>query len=89
MRSLPVLGWRRVGDCNRCGECCRSGDPFGGTLGPPAVVGACAKLVRDGVAFACSDRSGAYYLSGCASWPNDPKHIAPYPSCSYRFEPVT
>lgn len=91
MRPLPVLQWRRIGECNRCGECCRSGDPFAGTEGRPAIAGACPKLARDGEVYACTDRSAAntYYTNGCALWPSHPKHTAPYPSCSYRFEAVT
>ncbi len=91
-RDLPVLRpqWRRVGECNRCGECCRSGDPFNGERGAGPVAGACPLYAvgADGLGI-CTDRTDHYYSIGCAHWPSSPHHIVDYPSCSYRFEPVT
>lgn len=88
---LPLAepAWRRVGECNRCGECCRSGDPFNGELGAPSIAGACPLYRESDGLGACADRAHPYYLGGCASWPSEPEHIADYPSCSYRFEPVS
>jgi hypothetical protein len=36
----------------------------------------------------CVDRQGAYYLSGCVSWPSVPGHVAHIAECTYRFERV-
>lgn len=101
MRRLPVLnagvtldrdgvGWRRLGECNRCGACCRSGDPYAGERGPGPVAGACPFYREEGGVGACADRSAAnaYYVNGCALWPSEPAHVEPYPRCSYTFERV-
>ncbi len=94
MRRLPLVdvdrdgvAWLRSGECNRCGECCRSGDPFGGAMGAPLVAGACPYLVAVPGMHFCRDRSpaNAYYTNGCAKWPSLPAHITDYPSCSYVF----
>lgn len=97
MRRLPIIEetrifthengeeWERKGSCNRCGQCCRSGDPFNGTLGVPAIEGACALYVEvDGLG-TCLDRTNPYYQNGCAHWPSHPDHIADKPGCSYVF----
>lgn len=83
--------WRRTGECNRCGECCRSGDPFNGQLGPAPVEGACplfSLTVADGLP-GCTDREHSYYLAGCNVFPQFPDQVAAYPSCSYEFELVS
>lgn len=81
--------WRRTGVCNRCGECCRSGDPFLGEQGPAKVKGACPLFAweSDGVGV-CTDREAHYYKMACAHWPSHPTQITDYPSCSYVFTRV-
>lgn len=88
MRRLPIAQsrWIRTGECNRCGACCRSGDPFNGTRGPSEVPGACPLYAEHGGIGHCTDRTDHYYLIGCAHWPSEPDHIRDYPDCSYRFE---
>ncbi len=84
-RRLPVLQWKRTGECNRCGACCRSGNAFGDDR-PGPIAGACALYdEHDGVGI-CTDREDHYYQIGCAHWPSEPDHIRDYPECSYRFE---
>jgi hypothetical protein len=76
--------WRRTGYCCRCGACC-VGDPYTGASDVP-----CPHLVADagdGLP-GCVDRQGAYYLSGCVSWPSVPGHVAHIAECTYRFERV-
>jgi hypothetical protein len=75
--------WRRIGSCNGCGGCCKSGNPLPDLT--PTVEGACA-LYREDVG--CSDKTHPYYANGCAHWPARPEHIVNYPDCSYRFERV-
>lgn len=79
----------RTGECSRCGECCRTGDPFAGTMGKPEIAGACVllALLPDGL-HACKDRQNPYYLNGCNVWPTHPGHISDKPSCTYKFERV-
>lgn len=78
----------RTGECNRCGECCRTGDPFNGEMGEPAIPGACPLLaLLDGI-HTCTDRSNEYYLKGCNVWPTHPNQIIDKPSCSYKFERI-
>jgi hypothetical protein len=74
----------RSGACNRCGACCRSGDPFSGEqTSPPSP---CRMLGEDEKHLAvCTDRTTGVYLNGCASWPSAPGHIVDYPLCSYTF----
>jgi hypothetical protein len=79
--------WRRTGECNGCGECCRSGDPFLGQRGLAEVPGACPLLRLDGGLYRCKGHGkDKYYLAGCNVWPSVPDHIVDYPSCSYEFE---
>lgn len=80
------MAWVREGECNRCGECCKSGDPFNGEEGPSDFPGACPllKVAGDGQ-LGCSNRQHPYYLNGCNVWPHEPDHIKDYPSCSYTF----
>jgi len=80
------MAWVREGECNRCGECCKSGDPFGGAEGIGEFPGACPLLVTVDGNLACSNRQHPYYLAGCNVWPSIPEHIVDYPSCSYTFE---
>jgi hypothetical protein len=82
--------WLRTGNCIRCGECCKSGDPFDGQKGVGRFPGACPLLGLDGNTgqYKCLNRQDPYYLNGCASWPSIPQHIEDYPSCSYVFELV-
>lgn len=97
-KHLPILSepvardnrngtlWRRLGLCNRCGACCRSGDPFNGERGEPKVAGACPLYDEtDGIG-TCTDRQDHYYLIGCALWPSLPRNIVGYSRCSYAFE---
>jgi len=82
-----VSEWIRKGECNRCGECCSSGDPFLGAMGEPEIPGACPLLALLPEGFhICKDRRHPYYLAGCNVWPSQPEHIVDYPSCSYTFE---
>lgn len=78
--------WRRYGECNHCGECCKSGDPFEGARGEPEVPGACP-LYREGIGCA-GYGTDPYYLSGCNVWPTTPEQVVDYPSCSYSWERV-
>ena len=79
----------RTGECNRCGECCATGDPFEGAMGAPEIPGACPLLTLQFDGFhACKDRRHPYYLQGCNVWPTHPGQIADKPSCSYKFERV-
>ena len=82
--------WRRHGTCNRCGQCCRSGDPFNGEHGEPAVEGACPFYREENGLGACSERTEAntYYANGCVHWPNHPSQITDYNLCSYTFEKI-
>lgn len=80
------MPWVREGECNRCGECCKSGDPFNGELGEPEIKNSCPLLtIKEGV-FTCKDRQHPYYLGGCVIWPTEPRQIENYPSCSYTFK---
>lgn len=81
------MGWVRNGECNRCGECCKSGDPFNGRMGIGEFgLSVCPLLKLIDNLHTCSDRQNNYYLNGCAHWPSRPEHIVNYPSCSYTFE---
>lgn len=87
--------WRRLGHCSRCGECCCTGDPFGGSLGEPAVQGACFYFRwvtpprgDDRGTGVCIDRTNPYYVMGANTWPSKPSHVEPYKHCTYRFEEV-
>lgn len=81
------MAWIRSGECNRCGECCNSGNPGQLADVTPVVPGACAlyRIGEDGKGM-CSNRNHEYYLSGCNVWPSHPDQIVDYPSCSYTFE---
>lgn len=72
--------WIREGECNRCGDCCRSGNPLTGEPGicPIAIQNA------DGTVH-CTNRQHEYYLKACTHWPSSPENIAAYPNCSYTF----
>lgn len=78
------MPWVREGECNRCGDCCRSGDPFTGLPGicPIAIENA------DGTV-TCGNRESGYYVMGCNVWPSIPEHISAYPNCSYTFRWVS
>lgn len=74
--------WRRTGACCRCGECC-VGDPY-----DPEATGMCSHFVwEDEVAKVgrCDGRDSAYYLAGCAVYPQYPDQVADKPGCSYVF----
>jgi hypothetical protein len=79
--------WVRHGECNRCGECCKSGDPFNGEEGVGEFPGACPLLsLVDGLHHCLGrDISHPYYVNGCSQWPSIPEHITAYPSCSFTF----
>lgn len=74
--------YRREGECSRCGDCCKTGDPFSV---PPESAPACRLYrERDGVG-ECTDRAHPLYLNGCNVWPTKPEHLRDYPRCTYRF----
>lgn len=80
--------WRRTGACNRCGACCRTGNPFPELV--PEVAGACAHYrddAGDGLP-GCASREHWYATAACAPFPQKPQQIAAYPECSYVFERV-
>lgn len=83
-----LISWIRVGACNGCGDCCRSGDPFNGTEGQPVVEGACVKLAPgpDGT-FRCVDHGdpASFWARGCHIWPTLPCHVEAYARCSYSW----
>lgn len=80
------MAWIREGECNRCGECCKSGDPFNGEEGMnPQFPGVCPLYRELNGVGECTNRQHHYYLNGCAVWPSQPEHIQDYPSCSYTF----
>lgn len=80
--------WRRTGECNGCGECCQSGDPFNGERGVGALPG-CPLQVMFGDLVRCTGHgTDSYYLSGCNVFPQMPDQVKDYPSCSYVFERV-
>jgi hypothetical protein len=76
----------RLGSCNRCGACCRSGDPFVGEQTTPPTP--CHKLGRDADAHVCTAWEDPWVRANCRAWPSAPAHIVAYPDCSYRFERV-
>lgn len=78
----------RSGECNQCGACCKSGDPFNGEKGVGQIPGACPYYVEMNGVGACSDRTEAntYYWNACRKWPDSAGAIVDYPRCSYRFE---
>ncbi len=83
MRKLPVL--RRVGECNRCGDCCR-GNPYTGE--DPDKP--CPHLIQHTPDLASCEIHGqhdTYWGQGCYAWPEKPRNIAHLPRCSFRFEP--
>lgn len=95
------MSWVRKGECNRCGDCCMSGDPFNGELGEGEIKGVCPlfKFVyEDGKKLGtCKVRTGEvskdshvyiknYTTNACELWPSIPEHVAMYPNCSYSFE---
>lgn len=90
--------WVRKGDCNRCGDCCKTGDPFVGQLNiTPRVDGACPlfKFNSDGLG-TCMYRTGEiisdniliknYTENACSKWPQAPEQIEGFSNCSYTFE---
>jgi hypothetical protein len=95
------MPWVRSGECNRCGECCLTGDPFGGIFPPGAVHTACPLFyystnANGATIGTCSVRTGEisksvheyvnnYTTIACDYWPFAPEQIANYPSCSYTF----
>lgn len=95
------MAWVRKGECNRCGDCCMTGDPFNGELGVGEVPGVCPLFkwsIENGVRLgSCKVRSGEanksdhpyienYTTNGCEKWPSIPEHVAGFPNCSYTFE---
>lgn len=88
------MPWVREGECNRCGDCCKSGDPFNGEQGVNALFpGACPNLglEDDGVRHKCMSVGCWYWENACLEWPTIPEHITPYPNCSFTFrweEPI-
>ncbi len=83
------MAWKRSGECNGCGDCCK-GDPFDGAKGAPEVADYCFFFRWHGPSGRCVDRTetNPYYLSGCNVWPTDPTNIADKPNCSYSFTEV-
>jgi hypothetical protein len=85
MVSLPVV-YERVGECNRCGDCCKTGDPFDGARGPARFEGACPLYDEvDGIG-TCTDRDHVYGRNACDVFPSNPQNVIDHPRCSYRFE---
>lgn len=73
--------YRRLGYCGRCGECCKSGNPYTGIAGEH-----CPHYSETRGVGHCNDHTGALVANACAHWPSLPEHISAYPSCTYRFE---
>lgn len=88
--SITGEVWERTGECNRCGECCNTGDPFQGEMGDAPVHGACPlfQWAEPGRG-RCSDRQNHYYLNACAPFPSNPDQIADKPGCSYTFRKLS
>lgn len=86
--------WRREGECNRCGECCRSGDPFAPRVPKSARQRPCSYYrERDGVgecvARAMTDPPGRvqrYLEIACYPWPSAPSCLVGYDRCGFSFE---
>lgn len=76
------MGWVRSGECNRCGDCCRTGDPFTKT---PNVLCPVGRENPDGTV-TCTNLRHPYFMAGCVVWPTKPEHIADKPRCSFTFE---
>lgn len=89
--------WRRLGECIRCGECCKGTDP---SIKNPqftdeerAARQFCdlCPLLRQGSddKFSCAGHGEhPYYLSGCQDHPRSPAELELTPSCSFTFERV-
>lgn len=71
----------RVGECNRCGDCCRGSDPFSQL---PAAK--CSKLI-DGEVTTCTLRGtdDPYWCNACRDFPTHPDMIKGLPRCSFKF----
>jgi len=83
--ALPGVVWERTGVCNRCGDCCRSGDPFGtGHAGCPLLA-----ELADGTTY-CTvwGTDNPYWQNACRIWPSEPAHVVDYSRCSFRFRRV-
>ena len=86
--------WRRIGQCKRCGECCKSGDPFAPRVPRSARERPCSYLVQVGDHYECSamamadppERVRRYLELACRKWPTRPRDIRPYPNCGFSFE---
>lgn len=97
--SHPDGVFKRTGDCNHCGECCRAGDPVASgkahhlAMFTPVeladsgrVDGTCPLWRAEG---RCSGHgTHPFYRSGCHLYPQHPDDLKLTPSCSYRFEKV-
>jgi hypothetical protein len=79
--------WIRYGYCNRCGSCCRTGDPFDGSEGLPVIQNACPFYQEEQRPNTgnCTRRDHSYYLQGCNDFPSHPRNLEDHPDCSYRF----
>lgn len=83
------MGWVRKGECNNCGACCKTGDPFHGAQGAPEIEGACPLLTRlpDGRHVCKEYHAGnPYWVAACSSWPDHPTQIVDYENCSFSFD---
>lgn len=88
--------WRRVGECNNCGECCFGGDPSPANplftdaeRETQTIVGRCPLLRLDGDHYRCAGHGKhPFYLGGCNTWPSRPEDMILAPSCSFRWERV-
>lgn len=90
------MAWVRKGECNRCGDCCKSGDPFNGELGEGEIKGVCPMFkvvnglgtckVKSREVLANSHIYLENYIKSCEIWPSIPEHVELYPNCSYSFE---
>lgn len=77
------MEWVRVGECNHCGQCCNSGNPYTGELGPCPHL-----LAQDKNRCAIHGVEDSYWGSACKVWPDHPSQIALYDKCSFTFRRV-
>lgn len=107
-RHLPVLdepifqvrsdgsSWKRVGECNRCGDCCSAAhsadDPFEGRI-ERRLEGMCHALRQqpDGTrTCVVHGTDEPFWKNGCRTWPNKVEHLTQdhMGRCSFAFVKV-